>query len=180
MDFSPGPKRLPKGQPGPKRLPKGRPGPKPIPPWMKRESPEELRQYQPMRRPAVPFQPRRVLQDVTPEMLAEALAAVARGEGMGLPTQKLPVRIAPAVREAMEHSGLGQEDLQRFYDRLAEGLSTPEAIAQLPHWPERPEYVIYQDIFRAAKILYVVRFAIAPSEQGPIVAACEYSRISGN
>jgi hypothetical protein len=110
--------------------------------------PEVLGKYQsgvPLRRPAVLPGPTQEPLPLTALEAEQAIAAAKQGNTIDVPPdgRDFTVRVVPAVREAMEASGLSGDKMKRFLDRLANVVGSREAVVQLPTVTEypRPELV---------------------------------------
>jgi hypothetical protein len=166
---------------GPKRFPADRQIAGPI---VKRKPPQKAPQGSgsevPLRRPDRPAEPAGLFWGVTPAAVEQALAAVAQGDGTDLPTRgSLRIRLASTVREVIQKSRLDPGGLEFLERDLAAVLGSPEAVAALAPWRERPDFKIYQTAFRRPDAGYVFTFVVVPrQDEGMIVvAACEYQRI---
>jgi hypothetical protein len=150
-----------------------------MPAWMI-ESRRRLAQSRPLpRRPTLLTEPAPILQTLTPALVEEGFAAVARGEGIPLPLAEgqLPVRLAPAVREPIEQSGLPIEKVLRISTDLADQLGHPETAARLHRWPLLPETLLHQIAIHGRGFYHVFRFALGQREGSVVVAACEHDRL---
>lgn len=172
MNPSNGPRRWPPGSRGPVRLPLKKPG---LPP-------EVLRQYSgpPLRRPPRQPEPARYPWALTPADVDRGVEAAARDGAVELPTppQRLPVRLAPTVRDVIEQSGLNPKGVALLYEMLADELGKPEAVQNRPPWRERPDCRLYGTALSDAQAGHVYTFVFLLGGEPPavLVAACEHER----
>jgi hypothetical protein len=135
----------------------------------------------PLRRPPPRPERTRKPRTLTPADVDRGLEAAARGEAFELAAQpqQLPVRLAPAVRDVIERSGLSREGVARLHGLLADVLGNSETVQKLPRWRERSDCGLYGTALSSVDAAHVFTFVVlAGSESTPVlVAACEHERI---
>ena len=147
------------------------------PPILKRSLPAEVmqkyRRRVSLRRPPAPSQNvREEPPQITPPVVEQAIATAedidVKAEG-----REFTVRIVPAVRDAVEQSGFSPDEMKRFLDRLANALSSKEAVARLPEVPGMPGVRVYKTIIarpRAAEVFRLV-FVVLPDSAAVVVVS---------
>jgi hypothetical protein len=135
----------------------------------------------PLRRPANQPVPGRLLYDMTPEMITDALTAAARGEVTDLPAcdERPPVRLVNSIRATIAESGLNENEIQALYQQLAAVLSLPERVSRLPRWSERPDCLLYPILVSSTAFTHFLTFVlvIEAEQQAVLVLACEHHRL---
>jgi hypothetical protein len=136
----------------------------------------------PLRHTPRQAEPERVPRTLTLADVDQGVEAAARDGVVELPTppQRLPVRLAPTVRNIIEQSGLPPRGVALLQDMLADKLGQPEAVWTKPPWQGRPGCGLYGTALSDEKTGYVYTFVFLVSGEPPtvLVAACEYYRYS--
>jgi hypothetical protein len=145
-------------------------------------SAEALRQCDdlPLRRPPRQPEPSRRPENLTLADVDQGVEAAARGGAVELPTppQRLPVRLAPTVRDVIEQSGLSPKGIALLYEMLADDLGKPETVRDQPPWQGRPGCGLYGTALGDANAAHVYTFVFLRGGEPPavLVAAAEHER----
>jgi hypothetical protein len=151
------------------------------PPIQKPRVPTEvLRKYRgkvPLRRPsALPQKLAEEPLQVSRPEVDQAIAAAEQGNTIDVRSEgrEFTVRVAPSVRQAIQKSGLGPDELVRFLDRLARVLGSQEAVANLPPLDGAPELRVYRTVMARSGVTDVFRLVLAllPESSAVVVVSC--------
>jgi hypothetical protein len=142
----------------------------------------KYRSNAPLRRPAAARRHRtEATLQIAPAVVNQGLDAVSRGDTTDVRAEarELTVRIVPAVRDAVQQSGLTPDEMARLFDRLANALGSEETITKLPQVDATSDLRVHKTVIGRKGTATIFRFVIALVLETSAVAvvACFTDRV---
>ncbi len=114
--------------------------------------------------------------EVDPTVVDEALEEVNKGNTLDLRADgcELTVRIAPAVRDAIQQSGITPAGMKRLFDRIPKDLGSQEAIAKRTPLEGTPGLRMYRTLvgMPGGSVQFWLLFTWLPESSSIVMVTC--------